>query len=504
MLNKKSLATAVAVVLAAPLSAYATNGMNLAGYGPIATGMGGASMAYDNGTAAMMNNPATMGLADDGMRLDVALGNLGPDVSASAPDGAGGITSWASEGDSYMMPAIGWSRKAGQLSYGLGVFAQGGMGTEYNLNGMVPSPGAAFAFAPNTPPTSMGGGLAQGSTIASSVMGWNEMSQVGVMRVLVPMNYQVSDNLIIGGSIDYVKASMDIKMAMTGAMMTDMMSTKQIGTLGGTLVQGLQGAMGVSQITKLYGGYFDFADDSDYSGETSGSGISGKLGVVFKLNDQFTLGASYSPKTNISDLIGSAKVSMAVEGDTGFFANAANTGTLADGIVSLTGDISVNNFEWPSSVSLGVAFHANDRLMLVADVKKIAWAEVMKDFSLTFTADSNPMNGGFGGAVMDAVMYQNWDDQTVIQLGASYLVTDALTVRGGINRSSNPIPDATLHYLFPATVENHTTLGLGYDMGGSEINFAYTMAAEASQTNSMSMTVDHSQASWQIMYSKMF
>ena len=33
-------------------SAYATNGMNVEGYGPIASGMGGASMAYDNGNAA--------------------------------------------------------------------------------------------------------------------------------------------------------------------------------------------------------------------------------------------------------------------------------------------------------------------------------------------------------------------------------------------------------------------------------------------------------------------
>jgi long-chain fatty acid transport protein len=53
-------------------NAFATNGMNVEGYGPIATGMGGASMAYDNGTAAMMNNPATLGLDADGSRLDVA------------------------------------------------------------------------------------------------------------------------------------------------------------------------------------------------------------------------------------------------------------------------------------------------------------------------------------------------------------------------------------------------------------------------------------------------
>src|SRR5512145_317330 len=102
-----ALKTVVAVLLcflAASTSVYATNGMNLEGYGPIATGMGGASMAYDNGTAAMMNNPATLGLMPAGNRLDVALGYLGPHIKASAP-GAPDATSSA---DAFFMPAIGW------------------------------------------------------------------------------------------------------------------------------------------------------------------------------------------------------------------------------------------------------------------------------------------------------------------------------------------------------------------------------------------------------------
>lgn len=53
------------VMIVAGLTGWATeeagarNGMNMEGYGPIACGMGGACMAFDNGTAAVMNNPAT-------------------------------------------------------------------------------------------------------------------------------------------------------------------------------------------------------------------------------------------------------------------------------------------------------------------------------------------------------------------------------------------------------------------------------------------------------------
>ena len=54
--------TSVAALVATGLPALATNGMNMEGYGPISTGMGGASQALDHGTAAMAQNPATLAL----------------------------------------------------------------------------------------------------------------------------------------------------------------------------------------------------------------------------------------------------------------------------------------------------------------------------------------------------------------------------------------------------------------------------------------------------------
>ena len=104
-IKKSLIALSVSGVLFAP-SAFATNGMNLEGYGPIATGMGGASMAYDNGAAVMANNPATLGLMNDGeSQLDVAIGVLAPDISTSI------VNDNASSGGPYLMPAGGWVMK---------------------------------------------------------------------------------------------------------------------------------------------------------------------------------------------------------------------------------------------------------------------------------------------------------------------------------------------------------------------------------------------------------
>ncbi|MDH5393367.1 MAG: outer membrane protein transport protein, partial [Gammaproteobacteria bacterium] len=127
-IKRSILAVSVAAAIVAPVTAVATNGMLLEGYGPIAAGMGGASMAYDNGVAAVMNNPATLGLMEDGeSRLDVALGNLAPDITssmASMPDADSSATS-------FFMPAVGYAVRSDALTYGIGMFAQGGMGTEY-------------------------------------------------------------------------------------------------------------------------------------------------------------------------------------------------------------------------------------------------------------------------------------------------------------------------------------------------------------------------------------
>ena len=66
MTGQKRQQLFVAFTLLASPCAFATNGMFLEGMGPESTGMGGAAQAVDNGTAAMVNNPATLGLMASG------------------------------------------------------------------------------------------------------------------------------------------------------------------------------------------------------------------------------------------------------------------------------------------------------------------------------------------------------------------------------------------------------------------------------------------------------
>jgi long-chain fatty acid transport protein len=109
---------------------------------------------------------------------------------------------------------------------------------------------------------------------------------------------------------------------------------------------------------------------------------------------------------------------------------------------------------------------------------------------------------------MDTTLYQNWRDQNVFMIGASYKYSQALTLRAGVNLANNPVPDDYMNPLFPATVKNHFALGFGYVFGPtSSIDFSYTYAPEVSATNNnmMGVKTTHGQSNnWQFMYSHRF
>lgn len=467
-INNIAVSLIAAGVMASPL-AYATNGMNLEGYGPVSQAMGGASMAYDNGTAAVMNNPATLGLMSEGSRADFALGVLAPSITSKYT----GMPSADSSATAFYMPAMGYARKSGQFTYGVGVFSQGGMGTEY----------AASSF------------LAAGS-------GEKVRSEVGVGRFIVPLVYQVDEKITVGGSLDFVWAGMDMKMALSGGQFGDMVAalggTQTYGTASGSMVNILSGAFGGGQLTSMQWARVDFSNDSAFTGQAKGNGSAFKLGGTYKIDSQLTLGATYHSKTSLGDLEApGASMSM----------NVTGPGVGGTATIPVTGKVSVHNFQWPETIAMGAAYQASDQLLLVVDYKRIGWKGVMKDFNVTFTADATQSNAiasgfGLGGQVVDMTLFQNWDDQNVFQIGGAYKTTDELTLRAGLNVANNPIPDKYMNPLFPAIAKNHLTLGAGYVIStASSVDFSYVYVPTVTATAGSGTTVDFAGYSMQLMYS---
>jgi len=326
----------------------------------------------------------------------------------------------------------------------------------------------------------------------------------------------VNKDFSIGATLDFVWMGMDLKMAMSGAQFMGMMpgSSQTAGTASGTMVDILGGAFqpngncGASPC--LDAGLFsttgwaryDFSDNSPFTGKAMGTGFAGKIGGGYKVSNELRLGATYHSKTAISDLeTKGAMLSMKV--------NGVGTGNV-DTVIPVTGTIKVKDFEWPQMAGFGVAYQANDNLMIVADYKWINWADVMKSFSMSFEADatqSDPMAAGFGlgGTNVDATLYQDWKDQNVFMIGAAYRVAPEWVIRAGLNIANNPIPDEYLNALFPAIEKNHVTLGAGYMISkASTVDLSYTYAPEVKQTSGSGVTSTHSQNNAQVMYSYRF
>lgn len=481
MKMKKIAALLAAAGLSAPV--FATNGMNMEGYGPVATGMGGASYAYDNGTAGLINNPATLGLMASGTsRLDIAVGGLHPDVVTRTP----GLPDAKSGGDAYYMPAVGYVRKDGKLGWGVGMMAQGGMGTEYGSS----------SFLSMGMPSMMG-------AMTAAPSGQGNRSELGIGRVMFPLTYDVSDKLRIGGTVDYLWGGLDIQMVMSGQMFSQFATPggSRLGSATGSMVTNLPAVMGAFGMSDVNWAQFDFSEgDNGMKQQLKTTGWAGNVGFVWQAAPGLSVGAVYHAKTSLKDMEGNGTLRM----------NAVVGGTAMT--VPISGKLRVVDFQWPETYGIGVAYQVNERMMLAADYKRIGWASVMRNFRMSFSADSvqaNPAAQGMvamGANALDATLVQNWDNQNVVMLGGSYKMSDALTLRLGVSFADNPIPNDYMNPLFPAIVKDHFTMGAGYAFSkASSVDFSLTHAPKVTATNPlMGVTTEHSQTNWQLMYSLRF
>lgn len=431
-------------------TAHATNGMNMEAWGAKSGGMGGAAFAMDAGNSALMGNPATLGLKPAG-KSDLGLGLtlLMPDVKASA-----GPVSVDSDGTAYWMPTISYIRRQGDLAYGVGMLAQGGMGTEYGVG----SPLFAMGFA------------SDGSM--QSMSGEEIRSEVGFGRIMFPLAWNVRPDLILAGQLDLVWGGMDLQMDMDGQSLVGMMNA---GLVTGSLPL-------PSPATNRYDyARFDFSDNNPMTGQAKSYGWGYKLGGLWRVNEKLNLGATYHAKTRMGDMTANG-ATMTASGDFG--------------TIAMPGKIKVLDFQWPEVFGLGMAYDSGAKWSMAADLKRIRWSDAMKDFTLRFAN---------AGGDLTVTMPQNWKDQTVLALGVQYKLNPNVALRAGYNHAANPVPDATLNPLFPAIIKTHYTLGLGYRIDPARtLAGSVAYAPEVNQTSSQGVTSSHSQTTLRVNYNYSF
>ena len=228
----------------------------------------------------------------------------------------------------------------------------------------------------------------------------DEMSSLfGIAKVTPGIGCQVTDHLSIGGSASLIYASIEQKF---------FYNTPPVGS---------------------------FAGFENKGADTIRFGF--KLGAQYKLNERWTLGASYTEKTELPLTGGTAKFNLG-----------------SSGIVKYD-ELSIKGFALPREIAIGAAFKPNEDLLLSAKINWINWADAINDITTKWSDPSSTLVP----ALKVDVNQQDWHNQLVYALGAAYTYNDKTTLYVGYNHGKNPVPRNNSSALLAATLEDHITLG---------------------------------------------
>ena len=458
MFDKKIVAGAALAALVAPCQwAQATDVFQLEGIGAVSRAMGGTAVAQDVGTAGMLSNPATLSLSPDAHQVMVGLDIVTTDIKVK--DKATGETATShthgSNRGPYFAPELAYAQKVGNWTFGVGAFAQGGLGTEYGKG--------SFLSRGN-------GGLNTGLDNSSRLL---------VLDIPFAASYQVNEALSVGGSLDAMWQGLNLNL---------LLGADQVGSLigGGRVSGSLLPVLG--GVPDLRGAHFSLTRNQPIASGIDAWGYSGRLGLVYQAGPGTRLGASYTFQSQLSDMEGDATLT-AISG--------------VAGQIPLAGKIKIKDFQMPAKLAIGLSHKLNADWTVAADLSQVFWKDVMKDIKVAFQAN--------GGGDLNILLPQNYKDQTILALGTSYAVNPAWTLRGGLRFATQALRGDTLFAVIPAHPTKHLSLGFSYAVSkSSRIDFAYSHAFKETLNNgslpntSDPIRVSHSQDNATLNYTYSF
>lgn len=189
-----------------------------------------------------------------------------------------------------------------------------------------------------------------------------------------------------------------------------------------------------------------------------------RLGLWWRPTPRLSVGAIYQTETDASFEGGDMQV------------NFTNHPMLRQKVQY---DAEMDGFTFAAQAGVGIAVRATDRLTVAFDVKRNFWDDAIDTILVTGT---DPSVSGAPPITLPFVF--DWKDQWVYALGFDYRASERVTLRAGYNFGESPVPDETLTPLFPATVEQHLSVGASWlGAHGRTYEIALEHAFEASQTN---------------------
>ena len=400
---------------------YASNGMNLIGFGARSIAMAGADLAITDSAAAMNINPAGIGWCVQ-PELDFGVGLMNPTLTHTDRLGNDREDSL----DRYPMPFLAYVHPVGELTFGVGLFVQGGLGVEYQD---LITPFSALANSGMLPPGTFG---------RSVIPRTDEVkTQLSHMKLTPSVAWRASSTVTLGATLNVSYAEAEMRFFPETSVLADLDQS---------------GMPGDSPRDMFFGMHVDDVSTFAY-------GL--RLGMQYK-KGPLSIGAAYSTQTDLD-----------FDGGT----MAMNLSALGIGKVNY--DAQMKDFAWPRQAGVGIGYRINPKLLIASDVDWINWSSAIETLTIQIDNPDKP-----GAPPSRSIPFQmNWEDQWVWALGFEVTPAQRWAARFGYNHGDSPIPDQYLRPQFPAIAEDHLTGGFGYSTGRWIFDLALEYVPEVSKTN---------------------
>ena len=306
----------LSAVISFSVDSHATNGTQMIGYGSKSVGMGGADLAIANDATAINANPATLtGLKSE---IDFDFTAFGPQVhhTSSAGDTDG-------KNPYFYMPLLAYVSGGSPISWGIGVFPQGGMGVDYKDK-------------------------------VKNAMGQTDSlySNLSYMRIVPAVAYQVNDQFSLGLGLQLGYSTFDMEYTPKAGMEFKNASSLAYGARIGALFKvNEQVSIGAIYNTKQS---FEYDGDFKYNNPAIPMSASGKSKFKdFSWPSEIGVGISYKP---------SDELTLGLDVSQLQWSDAVNKPYLAPDIAGFTTIPFTMEWENQTVIALGGAYKLNDSL----------------------------------------------------------------------------------------------------------------------------------------------
>lgn len=466
---KKQFILSAFLIMLLSFTSNAQNGTRLIGFDAVTSGRGGTSTGFFDNPSLMMNNPAGLSFLKSS-QADLSFSLMAPTVYFK-----NGLNDTEGKQNFFPLGCLSFAKKySDKLTYGFGIFTQGGMGADFDLKHQL------YVDA-------------NGNYIKQPYH-----SKFAVMQGGGSIAYKLSKEFSVGltANLVYGQVEFQMPMAMPPSLMKGIIpeSNMSFGDLFAATPQ--TGGLGYNEVVA-----------SANLQKLTSIGFNGKLALAYKPNDQFSFGINYTLPVNLTYKNGKAKMDMSYQmnnamgrvmagimqqypGTTQAQAQQMAMGMFTQMGIDLTKGVADEynaqaKFGLPQSVSAGLFFAPVKKVRLALDAEWINWAKAFKQMDISLTGGTNDniskMMGTSGSISMAFPM--KWKNTIVIRTGAELDVAKAVILRGGYVYGSNPVPNTTIFPVFPAIVEHHLTLGCSIKMSKALVlNAAYEHAFQNKQT----------------------